>query len=127
VVKGEQHRAVPAGREADERATAPIRDRAEVPVDVGRHLLGDRRLPVPPGAPVEVLRITVAVARTLGCHQNRARAQAVEGAREEADVTVGNRRCRQAVEEVDNGVALVAGVILRRQVNRERKRAAEGG
>jgi hypothetical protein len=118
MVEREQNGAVPARRQSDESAAAPVRDRAEVPVDIRGDLFGDRRLPVPSRAPVEVLRIAVAVARALRCDQNRPRAQAVECAREEADVHVGDWRRRQAVKEVDDRVALAAAAaIARRQVD----------
>jgi hypothetical protein len=78
VVERQKRRAVAAGREADERAAAPAPDRAEVPVDEARQLAADRRLPVPPGPPVEVLGVAVVVARTLRRGEDRRPADPVE-------------------------------------------------
>ena len=45
-----------ASGEADDRAPLPVRNRAEVAVDVVHDVTRDRRLPVPSVAPVEVTR-----------------------------------------------------------------------
>src|SRR4029079_19600746 len=51
VVEGEEHRAVPSGREADQGPPASRRDRLQVRVDVVGELAGDRGLPVAAGTP----------------------------------------------------------------------------
>jgi hypothetical protein len=108
VVEGEERRAVPAGREPDDRAGPPAADRPEAVVDDARQLLPDRGLPVAAGPPVEVLRVAVAVARGLRRDEDRRPADAVERAAEEVDAAVGPGRGRQPVEEVDDGVAQAA-------------------
>src|SRR5215831_597242 len=94
VVKGEGDRAVPAGREPDEGAGTPLRDRPEVRIDIGRKLLRDGLLPVASRAPVQVLRVRVVVTRALRSHQDRARAQARKRIAQKADVAVRTRRGR---------------------------------
>ena len=82
------HRAVSACGEADDRAPAPGRNRAEVTVDVVHDVTRDRRLPVPPGAPVEVLGVGVSVASALGRDDDRLAAARLQRARKEVGATI---------------------------------------
>src|ERR1051326_9609426 len=77
VAKGEDHSAVAGGGEADERASAPVRNRAQVRVDESRELDRDCRLPVAAGAPVEVFGIAVLLRRSLRSDEDHAAPQPV--------------------------------------------------
>src|SRR5439155_931291 len=71
MVEPDQECAVAAGRDAEDRPAAPVRDRAEVRVDPGGQLVRERGLPVAAGPPVQVLRIGVAVPIALRGDQER--------------------------------------------------------
>src|SRR5207248_5561096 len=117
VVESEERRAVTAGREAHERAPAPARDRAEAPVDEPRQLLPDRGLPVPAGPPVEVFGVGVVVAGGLRLDEDRWSADPVEGGPEVVGSVVAGRGGRQAVQEIDDRVAMPARRVVGRKVD----------
>ncbi len=121
------HCAVPACGEADDRAPTPVRNRAEVTVDVVHDVTRDRRLPVPPCPPVEVLGVGVTVAGALGCDDDRLAAARLQRARKEVSATIRTRGSRQPVQEVHDGISLAALGIAVRQIDSEPQPALDRG
>ena len=121
----QQHRAVPSGRQADDRAPLAAPNRPEVAVHVTDDVPRDRRFPVSPGTPVEVLGIRIVVARALRRDDDRLPAARGERPGQEVRALIGARGRRQAVQEVHHRIPPpVAGIALR-QVDRELESALD--
>ncbi len=117
MMEAEQHRAVPAGRDADNRTASARPDCAESRVHEARYLDGDCGLPVATWAGVEVLGVRLAVARTLDCNDDRVSPERRHRPPQEVGVLVRDGRSGQAVEEVDNRVAPRRRPVAGRQID----------
>ncbi len=119
VMERELHCAVPAGGDADQRATRTGTDRPEACIDDARQLGRDRRRPLVAGAAVDVFGIALARARPLRDDDDRGTAHRVERALDESERRVGGSGGRQPVQHVEHGIALRAHVVTLREVHLE--------
>jgi hypothetical protein len=117
MMQREYHRPVASGREADDRPPFAAADRPEVAVHVPDHVAGDRRLPVPAGAPVEVLRVGIVVSSSLGRDDDCLTTARDQGPSEEVRPAIRGARGRQSMQEVHDRITPAAAVVVGRQVD----------
>ena len=94
MVQREKHRPIAAGGKTHDRATATVRQRPVVRIHIAREVARNRRLPVPPLSPVQVLAVPVAVPGTLRRDQDRVTADRTQSIPEETDAAIRKRRRR---------------------------------
>jgi len=126
MVQRQERRAVAAGGEADDRAPPAGADRPEPGIDEARELDPHGCLPVAAGAPVQVLRVGVAVPRALRRDENRRPAGRVERVPQVVDPAVCARPCGKTVQEIDHRVPRAPRAVARREVHRQVDTAADG-
>ena len=115
VVHAEDDRAVAARREPDEGAALTRGDRPEVRVDVVDEVVRDVGLPVPAGAPVQVLGVRVSAAGTLRLDEDRGLPAASRSPASHLFPAYVVETGGQAVQEVDDRIARRSALVARRQ------------
>src|SRR6202012_1735744 len=108
VVDGDQRGAVASGRDADDGAARATRDRAVVAVDVGDQIVLGGGLPVAARAPVVPLGGGVAGAGALGAAPEGRVVGGRQPSRVPGDALVGLGAGGQAMQDVEDRVALPA-------------------